>query len=40
MENYFAGKKEGKDIFSICVNSEAPKTLYIKQACQHFFTMA
>ena len=34
------GKKEGKDIVSVCVNSEAPKTFYIKQACQHFFTMA
>ena len=40
MWNYFGEKKKGKDMFSVCVNSEASKTLYIEQACQHFLTMA
>ena len=40
MCNFFGGEKEGKEVFCVCVNNEAPKTLYKEQACQYFFTMA
>ena len=47
MEKYFGGKRKER-IYLLyvltnsfcCVKSEAPKTLYIEEACQHFFTMA